>query len=240
MSNQGQPILLVGITVRMLAELAVRAGYPVLALDYFGDADLRSLCPGVSLLRDYNKNYNPVTLIDVADDLKASSVVYTASLENHPAQVARLAQGRQLLGNMPETLIRVRNPLLLAAALQAKGFAFPQTFGPGQEVMFDPTRRWLWKPLRSGGGHSVRPWHGGSLPEGGVLQERLAGLICSAAFVADGRQAVLLGLTEQLVGRRAFGAVGFRYCGNLLPPRLGPEELAQLIQELRGDRKSVV
>ncbi|MFN3477533.1 MAG: ATP-grasp domain-containing protein, partial [Candidatus Methylomirabilales bacterium] len=37
-------------------------------------------------------------------------------------------------------------------------------------------------------------------------------------FVADGSQCVLLGLSEQLLGDKAFGAQGFRYCGSLLGP----------------------
>jgi predicted ATP-grasp superfamily ATP-dependent carboligase len=58
-------------------------------------------------------------------------------------------------------------------------------------------------------------------------------MVGSAAFVADGRQAVVLGLTEQLVGRRAFGATGFRYCGNLLPPRLPSDERVALLRQVR-------
>lgn len=224
-----QPILLVGFTVRMLAELAVRAGYRVLALDYFGDADLRALCESISLLRDYGGTaYSATALVNVADTLTAPSVVYTAGLENHPGEVARLARGRQLLGNMPETLRHVRNPLLLMDTLRARGFAFPQTFTSQQEVP-RAGRRWLWKPLRSGGGHEVRPWGGAWPSKEGVVQERVPGMVGSAIFVADGRQAVLLGLTEQLVGVQDFGATGFRYCGNVLPPRLPSDELVDLL-----------
>jgi predicted ATP-grasp superfamily ATP-dependent carboligase len=38
--------------------------------------------------------------------------------------------------------------------------------------------------------------------------------------VGDGKDAVVLGLTEQLVGQRAFGVRGHRWCGNLVPPRV--------------------
>ena len=38
-------------------------------------------------------------------------------------------------------------------------------------------------------------------------------------------QAVVLGLTEQLVGQRAFGVRGHRWCGNLVPPRMSSGEL---------------
>ena len=38
----------------------------------------------------------------------------------------------------------------------------------------------------------------------------------SIAFLADGRRAVVIGISRQLVGERAFGTHGFRYCGSLL------------------------
>lgn len=225
--------MLVGVTMRMLAELATRAGYPVIALDYFGDADLKAICPNRSLLRDYNLPYSVSALVNAASELKAAAVVYSANLENFPTEVARLAQGRQLLGNTPDTLAQVRDPLRLAVALQAKGFAFPETISPASGLTPNPTRPWLWKPLHGGGGHGVQLWRNGRSPEGGVFQERLTGLVGSAAFVADGRQAVVLGLTEQLVGRRAFGASGFTYCGNLTPPPLPPDELKSLLRQVR-------
>jgi predicted ATP-grasp superfamily ATP-dependent carboligase len=226
-------ILLAGISIRMLAELAIRAGYDVIALDYFGDADLRAICPSLSILRDLGGRYNPATLAAAAEGLEASTVAYSASFENHPQQVARLARGRRLLGNTPETLLAVRDPGQLAAALAAGGLRFPQTLPAHEQQRADRSRRWLVKPRRSGGGHGVRQWRGGKLDEGSLLQAQVAGMVCSAAFVANGKQAVLLGISEQLVGLRAFGARRFRYCGNLTPPRLAPPERAALLAQLR-------
>ena len=53
-----------------------------------------------------------------------------------------------------------------------------------------------------------------------MVQEHISGVACSVAAVADGRSATLLGLSEQLVGLRGFGARGYAWCGNLVPPRL--------------------
>jgi predicted ATP-grasp superfamily ATP-dependent carboligase len=226
-------ILLAGISVRMLAELALRAGYRVMALDYFGDSDLQALCPNKSLLRDYETAYTPAALVDAAGELTAPYVVYSASLENHPDQIARLQQDRQLWGNSPETLQRVRQPALLAEALRQISYPFPQTIFSEQAVVPAEGRRWLCKPLKSGGGHAIRRWTGEPLADKAILQEQLAGLAGSAVFVANGRQAILLGITEQLVGESAFGATGFRYCGNLLPPRLETTQRHELARQLR-------
>jgi predicted ATP-grasp superfamily ATP-dependent carboligase len=69
-----------------------------------------------------------------------------------------------------------------------------------------------------------------------MLQEYLRGKACSAAFVGNGHDAVLLGVTEQLIGKKEFGAQGFRYCGSVLPLpeivdyRSGATILEQVIQ----------
>jgi predicted ATP-grasp superfamily ATP-dependent carboligase len=54
------------------------------------------------------------------------------------------------------------------------------------------------------------------VPRTHYLQERIRGTSGSIVFAADGRRAVTLGLTRQLVGDARLGAHGFRYCGSLL------------------------
>ena len=228
-------ILLVSLTARMLAELARREGHEVLALDRFGDLDLQRLCPSVSIQRDLGGRGGMAALVDAAEGIPAPYVIYGAGLENRPALVARLAAGRTLLGCSPHTLRRVRDPALLGASLRSAGLAYPTTYSareaPGQA---DGARRWLRKPLRGGGGRGVREWRGGGLGAGLVVQERIAGLPCSAAAVADGRSAALLGVSEQLVGRRALGARGYAWCGNIVPPRLPAQERHALAEGARA------
>lgn len=222
-----QPILLVGYTARMLAELAIRAGYRVTALDFFGDSDLRALAPSLSLLRNFDgKAYSPQALAAAARRIDAGAVVYGASFENHPKLVAELASGRQLLGNTPETLARVRDPFALFDALRAAGFATPRTRAAG--ALMDG--RWLWKPARGGGGSGVR-WPDGTAPSEGIAQEFVEGLACSFTFVANGSEAALIGLSEQLIGLDAFGSGGFRWCGNLVPPRAPVADIDAMLAE---------
>jgi predicted ATP-grasp superfamily ATP-dependent carboligase len=52
--------------------------------------------------------------------------------------------------------------------------------------------------------------------------------------VGDGVNAVVLGLTEQLVGQRAFGVRGYRWCGNIVPPRLPAGEREALLGQARA------
>jgi predicted ATP-grasp superfamily ATP-dependent carboligase len=209
----------------MLAELGVRAGHDVVALDRFGDLDLQRLCPSVSVLRDLGGRGGMAALVDAADEIQAPSVIYGAGLENKPALVARLASGRRLLGCPPETLERVRDPALLGASLRAAGLDYPLTFaGRDAPRRANRSHRWLRKPVRGGGGRGVREWRGGALDGDVVVQEHISGLACSAAAVADGRSATVLGVSGQLIGRRELGARRYAWCGNLVPPRLAPAQ----------------
>jgi uncharacterized protein len=231
----GEPILLVAVSARMLAELGVRAGYDVVALDRFGDLDLQRLCPSVSVLRDLGGRDGMAALVDAAEQIQAPSVTYGAGLENKPGLVARLASGRRLLGCSREILARVRDPASLGASLRAAGLAYPATFGAREAPRrADPSRRWLRKPVRGGGGRGVREWRGGTLDAQVVVQERISGLACSAAAVADGRSATVLGVSEQLIGQRELGARGHAWCGNLVPPRLGEAQRRALTVAARA------
>jgi predicted ATP-grasp superfamily ATP-dependent carboligase len=217
--SAGEPVLIVSVSARMLAELAVRAGYEVIALDRFGDLDLRRLCPSRTA-------GGMAELVDAAASVDAPSVVYGAGLENRPDLVARLAAGRELLGCDPATLARVRDPSALAASL---GGRYPATYTAAEAWRADRSRRWLSKPLRGGGGRGVRDWRGGALRAGTIVQERIAGRPCSAAAVADGRRAAVLGVTEQLIGRVGFGVRGFAWCGNVTLAGAEPLAAAQAI-----------
>jgi predicted ATP-grasp superfamily ATP-dependent carboligase len=230
----GEPILVVAVSARMLAELAVRAGHEVVALDRFGDLDLQRLCPSVSVLRDLGGRGGMAALVDAAEEIPAPSVIYGAGLENQPGLVARLASGRRLLGCARETIERVRDPALLGASLRAAGLAYPATFGARDAPRrAERSRRWLRKPVRGGGGRGVREWRGGALDGGVMVQEHIPGLACSVAAVADGRSAVALGISEQLIGHRGFGGGGYAWCGNLVPPRLGEVQRAALARAAR-------
>jgi predicted ATP-grasp superfamily ATP-dependent carboligase len=199
----------------MLADLAMRDGQRVVAFDLFGDLDLRA---ARSVKRD-----SLTALVDAAVEEAPGDVIYGASFENHPRLVERLAERHTLRGNPAATLRAVRDPVRLGAALGE--LAYPRT-----TFMPPSSGRWLRKPLRGGGGTRVRAWHGGPVRAGTFLQERIDGVPCSAAAVGDGRDAVVLGLSEQLVGERAFGVRGHRWCGNLVPPRVPvPRDQAQAI-----------
>lgn len=214
MTVRGRQVVLAGISVRAMAESAARAGYRVWAADGFGDLDLAA-CAAVLPISSAGAGEVARAAVVAARRAPAEAAAYAGGLENCPDAVRDLARARALWGNPPATLRRARDPLLLARALARRGIAAPETRASAPRA--EAGGRWLLKPRRSGGGHGIRPWRAGQpVPRESYLQRRIAGVPGSVIFAADGRNAVRLGVSRQLVGERAFGATGFRYCGSLL------------------------
>lgn len=221
-------VLVVGYSTRAAAESAARAGLAVTALDAFDDLDRHPAVRGLSMPRDFGAPFGARAAARAARGIGGEAVVYLSPFENHPASVRALGRGRALWGNAPEVLARVRDPQALAAALRRHGLPAPAVRTADDEPPDAGT--WLLKPRASGGGRGVRAWRRGEpVPRGRYLQARVEGAPGSVTFVADGRRAVVLGVSRQLVGEAAFGAHGFEYCGSLLLPALlaGGEALAR-------------
>jgi predicted ATP-grasp superfamily ATP-dependent carboligase len=221
-------VLVAGVSTRAAAESAARAGFEVTAVDAFADLDQHASVRSLSLPRDFGVSFSAAAAARAARDVDCDAVAYLSSFENHPAAVRALAAGRTLLGNPPEVLARVRDPLLVARALRRRGLAVPavrdhRAITP-PEARHRSNRVWMLKPRASGGGHGMRPTTlGAQVAPGWYLQERIEGTPGSVVFVAARGRAVALGVSRQLVGEPAFGCDGYRYCGSILAPLGDPQ-----------------
>lgn len=248
MAERRLHVLIAGVSTRAVAVSAARAGYRVTAVDAFADLDLRAVAEVLPLREDGGTRFSPAAAATLSRTVEADAVAYTSNFENHPEAVAALAQGRRLLGNPAAVLRAVRNPIDLMRVLRHREFRVPATRATAPPAALE-THGWLLKPRRSGGGHGTTVWRiGRPISRRAYLQERIPGVTGSIVFAADGHRAVVLGLSRQLVGLRAFGARGFRYCGSLLASRRTPvfvhqaellaraTELAQAVTESFGLR----
>jgi predicted ATP-grasp superfamily ATP-dependent carboligase len=159
--------------------------------------------------------------------------MYTGALENRPALIRAIATDRPLWGNDANALARVRSPEMPGRVLHQAGIAYPALCPVGQTPAAD--RRWLLKPRRSAGGAGIRFWSGGPLPQELVqshhLQEYVEGDAHAAVYVADGKDARLLGVTQQLVGESWLHAAPFHYCASIGPVTL-PNGLHEQLEHL--------
>jgi predicted ATP-grasp superfamily ATP-dependent carboligase len=212
--------LVLAVSARAICESARRAGYETRAVDAFGDLDLIRSTSTIALARESGAQWSARAAAVAARGIECDGVVYGSGFENHPAVVRALATIAPVIGNSFETLRRSRDPIELARVLTARGYCVPnvsETPPASRGVRDLARRRWLRKPRASGGGHGIASWRSGiPLAPRMVLQERVSGIPGSIVFAANGSQAVPLAISRQLIGDRQFGAVGFRYAGNIL------------------------
>ena len=213
-------VLIAGVSTRAAAESAARAGFDVIALDAYADLDQHPSVRAVSLPRDFGTAFSPDAIVAAARGIASDAVVYLSSLENHPRAVEALAAGRTLWGCTPDALRQVRNPRTLTAAVTRHGMPAPHVFTAAEANSHDlahSAHQWILKPCMSGGGHGVRLWHREEpVPLRHYLQQFVDGVPASVVFVAANGRGTAIGMSRQLVGENAFGAEGFRYCGNIL------------------------
>jgi len=213
----GTPLLIVGASVRAAAQSAVRLGLVPVCGDLFGDADLPDVSVG-QVARSF-----PRDLVRIADQAPAGPWMYTGGLENHPRVVARISRRRELLGNSPANLRKLRDPFTLGRVLDDAGFLFPECRDSSDGLPRDG--RWLRKHRRSSGGLRVERWsgeRGSSEARGSYYQRYLDGLPLGAAYIAAAGRSRLLGVSEQVVAGTP--QAPFRYGGSIAPIKLPPQQ----------------
>ena len=212
------------VSARMLAQAAARDGYAVLALDCFGDVDTRRASRawrdiGAGGLR-IDAARMLTALREIAAQEDAIGWIAGSGFEGEPQLVEQGAALLPLLGTAPAELRRLRTPRIFFGRRDALGLVHPET-------RFDAPPRgpgWLCK---DGGGHGG--WHVRRLADGGddvppasghYFQREAPGTPMSATFIADAREARLLGFNRLLV--RRFGARPFVHGGVIGPLPLPP------------------
>ena len=220
-------ILLVGISTRALAQSAAAAGYEVISLDFFGDCDQPAGAEVYSLVRDLGQPPELFSLARAATGFipRVDRVVVEAGLENEPA-LLEFCPSNKRWGNSADAVTRVRNLDLVRDALVGTGIHLPEVIHPAEAL--PASGHFLVKDTAHSGGTGVREWDGHTPPRGReVLQRFIYGELASACFIADGRQARLLGLTRQYAGEPELGAPAYTWCGNVAP--WGGLELEHLV-----------
>ncbi len=201
-----QPTLVVaGLSARMLAESARRAGWRVIALDLFGDVDTRAAAD------DWYQIGDPATLqLDPARTYaaleRAASLpgvmgwVAGSGFERYPQLRFARFQALPPLGNSLHAYEAVRTPARFFGLLAAHGIPFPETLARRPR----DTSGWLRKDARGTGGWHIRRAgaRGDAACEGHpdvYFQRTCPGRSMSALFIANGSSATVLGFNEQLI-----------------------------------------
>lgn len=188
-------LLLIAQSARMLAQSAARAGFNACTIDYFADADTRRHAARCLALAPREQGFDAAELLQAASRIAPGApLIYGSGIDTRPELVEKLEKSHELLGNPPEILRLAHSPKRFFRLLDELAIAYPDTrFAPPACL-----QGWLIKPSCGEGGKRVgfaatkRP-----PPENAYYQRHIPGDAHSALFIADGRQARLVGLNTQ-------------------------------------------
>jgi predicted ATP-grasp superfamily ATP-dependent carboligase len=212
--------LIVALSGRALALAVRRSGRRAIVLDLFGDEDMRANADASLVVAgDFDAGFDADSLAAAAEVLAPAAsparagFSYGAGLEARPQLLARLAGGRRLYGNSPETVARTKDPQIFFAVLAQLGIPYPEV---SYTMPPDPAR-WLTKRVGGSGGGHVEPTRVGvaSIP-GCYFQRRVEGRPVGVSFLADGRRSFVLGVAEQW-SSPGLGSAAHRFGGLLQP-----------------------
>lgn len=242
-----QNILVIGIDAAALATSAKMAGYNVFAADYFGDQDLKRACkdnlsiiaqkPGKSCKR-LETNFSPNALLSLTKKLLAThridAVLLASGLEDSFQPLAKLNDLIPIIGNNPKIIKKVRDKTQFFHELKKIAIPHPETAlarnpDEGKRAAKDIGYPVMVKPLAGFGGVGIRKVKDRdelgkvfpqvvSLSRGVLIQEFVSGMDASVSFLSSKKAAVVLTLSEQLLGIQGVGQKEpFGYCGNIVP-----------------------
>ncbi|WP_246519803.1 ATP-grasp domain-containing protein [Ancylobacter lacus] len=155
-------------------------------------------------------------------------VVLGSGFEEAPDLVARIARDFDVVGNGPDQLYRLKDPVALTTLLASLAIPHPRLFPDGAPAGTAA----LEKRIGGSGGWHVTPAERARGP-GWYLQERLPGDPVSALFLGDGTRARLLGFSRQWASPTA--GAPFRYGGAAGPiavPEVITREVTQALDAL--------
>lgn len=239
-------VIIIGASARAAADSAKRAGLQVVAIDQFGDQDVRSPTgswfPGEST----QQIASAIRQLTATAPGKRSAIVYTGGCERWGGDLDRLAgqsgqTGMRWLVPSAALLAAVAHPENLLQVAQRSGVEFPRfrwwddgrrSGGVGSmgAVEDPPLFQPLFKPLLRCGGMDVQRWPAalGTHLTRGYLQEFVAGQLWGLSFCAYEDCVALLGVCRGLtVGTRQ---ASFVYRGSVGPIPVRPEIRRKLLQ----------
>ncbi|MBC5782221.1 ATP-grasp domain-containing protein [Ramlibacter sp. USB13] len=211
-------LVVAGLWVRPLAESATRAGWRVVALDLFGDADTWRACARWERIGDPAAFAIAPGLLRGALERASREPgvlgwVAGSGFEGMPEALDQRIAGLPLLGMAGEAMRRVRAPASFFGKLDRLGLEHPAI---AFQSPADPAG-WLAKDAGASGGWHIRAAEDDARTTGVYWQRFQPGVPMSVLFLADGAHARVVALNRLLV--RPLGDAPFVYHGAIGPVR---------------------
>lgn len=218
----GKPVLIAALSGRGLCASARRAGYLPLVADAFGDSDMRATAAHSCRIADAVRiGLRAKAVFAALAELTAASprepigLILGSGFEDRPKLVAALAQRYRLIGNGAGAIAASKDPIALAALLEARGIPHPET----RKLQPASMDGWLAKRIGGSGGTHIDPAPVGPPGPRRYYQRRLHGEAVSLLVLAAPGGVHSVGFSRQWTA--GTGPRPFRYGGAVGPVSLG-------------------
>jgi predicted ATP-grasp superfamily ATP-dependent carboligase len=196
--------LIVGLSGRALAQMAERAAVPAVTIDAFADDDTAAASLDVQrapMTPDFR--FEPEALIasvkTLARHFGATAAVLGSGFESAPELIDAIDRVARVAGNRTATVRMLKDPHSLARLLARLGIPHPET----RTDLPEDRSGWLVKRRgRAGGWHVRRAEEATGLAGDEYVQRRVDGELVSIVFLADGKQARVVGANRFWTGVR--------------------------------------
>lgn len=178
---------------RFIAESATRAGYTVRVADCFGDHDTLQCADrwlALPALSELSKEQLLATLIDLSDNQPCWLVCGTG-IEHFYSLLPELPAHIQFAGTPVDSLAVLRQPKPFFTLLHSLALPFPEVSETPPDTPF------LLKNMAGSGGYSIQSTATQALGATEYYQHHIDGDSYSVCFVADGKEAQILGWNRQ-------------------------------------------
>lgn len=211
MQPDTKKILIVASSGRAFAASALRAGYASYVIDLFEDFDMVAMSVATKNAGAENALRFDSTKLQQAiasfDQIDFDAVIYGAGFEAESNLLEMLNAKNTLFGNSPELVDNLKQPATFFGLLDHLDIPFPSV---RLNVPID-AEGWLAKSIGATGGAHVQAAQGVATSNEIYFQQFEAGRNLSVLFLANGKNAQVVGFNEQLT--QTVGDARFCYAG---------------------------
>ncbi|MEY4210888.1 MAG: hypothetical protein RLZ92_1269 [Pseudomonadota bacterium] len=219
-------LIVIAQSARILAQMAVNAGFEVIAIDCFADLDTQNLAVLSfkldSLALD---DLKPVFEV-LQQDYGSLPVVYGSGFEHFVDSLGYLERHWRLLGNPLSLYKQFQNKRRLFQTFEQLSISYPEVRFTAPD---NSSGKWLVKPMQGEGGQEIRFYsESQSITDPVYWQRYCAGQSYSALFIASGDAIEIVGFNHQAIV--AEGDAYFTFAGVISQIDL-PHSIQRLIAE---------
>jgi len=192
-------LLIVASSARMLAQAAKNVGLKPLVIDLFADLDTQTYALDFQQIADLSITSLAPAIDYFLQHYPVSQLIYGSGFEQHPDSLYYLSSRLNLLGNTPDTFIRVQNKADFFAVLDNLNIPHPET----SFIQPNDTQDWLIKPNTGQGGIGIQRFRSSNLGLNSQVywQKYQHGSQHSVLFLANGQQVQVIGFNTQWTTR---------------------------------------